>query len=201
MSKQASRQTVVWLQTNWSGVEANLGEIETGNSKLETGKPHSASALARLAHASQILGRPVSSFNDLSQAEGDRLVLVYKQELGEEYKEPGYQGARKWSRKRPGNKTVDNLMPTKLAQIAAELWGGEWPAMLSARVRNRFLTPDTRRLTSSQARSLVEEMLQRIAVREIGKRHEPPIAREEIEAEKEQLRKRFFTTETQRRGA
>lgn len=194
MSKPASKATIIWLQVNWKAVESNLGEIDVSRvvTRDAKGKLRGESELARLAHASQILGRPVSSFSDLSQAEGDRLVLVYKQELGEEYKEPGYQGARRWSRKRPKRALVDSLMLTKLAEIAADLWPENGPYFLGQRCHQRFRASMPGLLTPAQARSLVEELLQRIAVRECRKRHEPPITREEIESEKEVWRKRFF---------
>ena len=195
----ASRGTVVWLQTNWKSVEANLGEIPLDESLRcapagMCSRRRSDSEMARISHASQILARPISSFNDLSQSEGDKLVLVYKQELGQEYKtSTGYQGARRKQAGRRSTASPDELL--KLGEIAVELWHGEgedWFQLLCARAMQRFRVPNPQSLTPGQARSMVEEMLQRIAVRECRKRHEPPITREEIEAEKEVWRKKFF---------
>jgi hypothetical protein len=79
--------------------------------------------------------------------------------------------------------------------MACDLFGERWQALLAARIADRFQTPDTRHLTPAQSRSLVEELLQRLAVRVIADRHQPPIYRAEIEAEKVALRSRYFGAE------
>lgn len=72
------------------------------------------------------------------------------------------------------------------------LHGEDWFQLLCARVMQRFRVANPQSLMPGQARSMVEELLQRIAVRECRKRHVPPITREEIEAEKEVWRRKFF---------
>jgi hypothetical protein len=177
----ATRKTITWLQLNWKGVEAKLGD----------GGADSKSA--RLAHAASILQRPVATFNDLSQAEADRLVLSYKQELGEEFKPAGYQGARRWSRPRPSNMEVDGLILVRIGEMSSELWEGDWGAMLERRVCERFGVADARALTPSQARSMVEELLQRIFVRDCrASGYTGEIPRTMIERGKEYLRAKFF---------
>jgi hypothetical protein len=208
MSKPASRELIRKLVIEWPKAEAGLGEIEV-RSQEPGDKKKSASDLARLVHASEVLGRPISTFNDLSMAEGLKLLSVYKEATGEEFKPAavGYGGARRWSRKRDSGLGVrgSGIMLVKIAEIASELFLGNWLEPLKARCMERFRHSDPRALTPGQARSLVEELMQRLAVKRIRERRdsgigirdtgkpEQPISRVEIEAEKEVLRRRFFS--------
>jgi hypothetical protein len=194
MSKPASPALIRKLAIEWPNVEAGLGEIDISAYEQIRRTP---SEKARLAHASQILRRPVATFNDLSMSEALRLLSVYKEATGEEFKPAGvgYQGARRrgtpWRARTSAS--PDELL--KLGEIAVELWhaeGEDWFQLLCARVMQRFRVANPQSLMPGQARSMVEELLQRIAVRECRKRHVPPITREEIEAEKEVWRRKFF---------
>ena len=141
-----------------------------------------------------------------------RLLAVYKEATGEEFKGPGYgtgyQGAWRKNQARISKASPDELL--KLGEISVELWnahGEDWFKLLCARTMQRFRVSNPRFLTPGQARSMVEELLQRIAVKRIRARHiydglpqDAPISRHDIEEDKEVLRKRFFTAEAQRRG-
>jgi hypothetical protein len=81
---------------------------------------------------------------------------------------------------------------TRIGQMAVELFGERWNELLAARCAERFQTSSLQSLSPRHARALVEELLQRLAVRNIADRHQPPIGRAEIEVEKADLRKRFF---------
>lgn len=88
MSKPASSALIRKLNIEWPKVEAGLGEIDIPESPTPNpeSRKRSPSDLARLAHASQILRRPVATFNDLSISEALCLLSVYKESTGEEFK-------------------------------------------------------------------------------------------------------------------
>jgi len=195
-AQAASREIIRWLCVNWHEVERNLGEISVPEwLRTRPGKPRAESDLARLAYAGEIVRRPLASFNDLAMAEALRLVKHWNQELGREFKPRGmgYQGARRRPAGRPAIPArVSDGEILKIAEMAADLWGSRWSELLTARAADRFRVHSPQSLTPGQARSLVEELLQRLAVRQIADRHQPPISREEIEAEKAGLRARYF---------
>jgi hypothetical protein len=165
-AKPASRELIRKLAIEWPKVEAGLGAIDISAYEQIRRTPREK---ARLAHASEILQRPVATFNDLSMAEGLKLLSVYKEATGEEFKPlaVGYGGVRRWSRKRPASMIVDGSILWRIGEIASALFPGNWSEALGARCMERFRNPDPRALTPSQARSLVEELLQRLAVRKI----------------------------------
>jgi hypothetical protein len=192
----ATRKTITWLQINWKGVEANLGDTGTCDT----------SRSLRMDYATSLLGRPISTFNDLSQAEADRLVMAYKQELGEEFKGPGYGGGRH-RQKAAGNGqfAASAYELLKLSEISCELWNGmgeDWFQLLCARVNERFGAANPQALTPRQAKYMVEELLQRLFVRDCrASGYAGEISRKMIEAGKEYLRAKFFTTGTPACGA
>ena len=149
------------------------------------------SRTARLEYCSAILARPVSSAKDLSIEEAQTVLKAMREEVGQEWKARGGGGRRAQALRHP---KVSGAEQTKIGELAVDLWGERWNELLSARLLERFRVASPRSLTPSQARSIIEEMLARIAVRNIADRHQPPIPRAEIEAEKAGLRERYFGT-------
>ena len=157
---------------------------------------------ARLDYCSVILGRPVPSAKDLSSDEAEKVLQAMRQEVGQEWKPRGasfgrlrrmaqnFSSARRAEALR--HPKISGAEQTKLAEMAADLWGERWNALLEARLSDRFRVSGVSFLSPAQARSLVEELLQRLAVRNIADKHQPPITRAEIEAEKAVLRAKYF---------
>lgn len=82
------RGLITWLAITWPRVKSSLDGVDIPQAVIAAnrcgprgGLRHSASGLARLAHAALILGRGVASFNDLTLDEAKKLKAVYAKEL------------------------------------------------------------------------------------------------------------------------
>ena len=210
--KPISKSQVRAIHTLWREVSPGVAELSNDRAigpsgdlqspnHLITKSPNEAERAARLAYISQILMRPIATSKDLSKDEAQRVIERMKQEVGQDFRPAGYRGARKqqpavkgsWQEREP------ELGDVPIAQVAAELFGQGWQENLAARTSERFGAGALRALTGGQRRSLVEELLQRIAVRNIksqkpggGALKEIKISRKEIEREKARLRGKFF---------
>jgi hypothetical protein len=165
----------------WRVIDAGRGEERESRS-------------ARLEYCSAVVKRPVASALELSSDEALRVIEAMKQETGQEWRPRGQWAVG--SRQKAGAMSRSSLVTGHLSliigELAADLWGEHWHELLSARLNQRSRSSSVRSLAGWQARQLVEELLQRIAVRKIADRQPPAITRAEIEEEKAVLRKRFF---------
>ncbi len=179
-----SRDQLRAIQSIWPAIDA--GRCDDRSSRE-----------ARLDFCSQVIGRPLASAKDLSKDEAEKVLQAMKQEIGQEWKPRGYRGRRRSGRGKP----IAEVEQIRLGEMAADLFGERWPEMLAARLLERFRVKSPRSLYGWQARQMVEELLQRLAVLHIADRHQPPIARTEIEEEKARLRKHYFSAEAGRKSS
>lgn len=188
-------------------IHAMWREISPGISQSsEHGFGAAAERAARLAWISEIILRPLPTTRDLSRDEAQRVIERMKAELGQEFRPAPYRGRKKSKGKRQRVKveTASSWMAVKLAELAAELWPPpeDWRQRLRARLADpHYAVARVQDLSRRQAWNLKEELLQRIAVRNLkidsrfsgDDAQSKPVSRTEIEAEKARLRANFFS--------
>jgi len=184
-AKPLSADQLAALHAIWKQIDAGRGDDRPSRE-------------ARLDFCAAVIKRPLATTKDLSREEAQQVIQAMKQETGQEWRPPGagWRGRRRKSGAIRAR--ISAAEQAKIGALAADLWGERWNEMLAARCQERFRVASLNSLTPRSARQLVEELLQRVAVIHIANRHQPPIARAEIEAEKEILRKRYFTDKKQR---
>jgi len=170
----------------WRQVSMGLGAGDSGLGAEQTERE------LRLGWISNVVSRPLATSKDLSNDEALKVIEAMKQETGQAWRSAG-RGRRRQSKIQNQKSKISAAEATRIAELAADLWGERWNGLLAARLQERFRVPSPQSLAPAQARLLVEELLQRLAVRHIADRHQPPIPRVEIEAEKARLRRKYFS--------
>jgi hypothetical protein len=126
---------------------------------------------ARLAWANEVLGRvvaPVGVYPDKGRdrQDGDQRSPLQNPLLQSwsELKVGEIRFLIKKAREQSGDGAA--YRTTLLARIAADLWGAEWDAQLTARLVQRWRVARPDALTAAQAHAEIEELLSRLARRD-----------------------------------
>lgn len=123
----------------------------------------------------------IASWSDLTRSEAGRLIAAMKRDLGPDAVQPKVS---------PAGRGI-------IAALAVELFGGEWDRLLHLRIEARFRVGRIDRLTPHQVQELAEELLSRIAHRDL-RRHGAPyyggleIPGDALKEKIEEVRERFM---------
>jgi hypothetical protein len=99
---------------------------------------------ARHRWSTEVLHRPVTTWATLTYGEANRLLRALKEASG-------------------SNAAWRAL---KLGELAAELFGGQWHAILRERLMQRFRVPSPESLAPNEAHAEIKELLSRMARRD-----------------------------------
>lgn len=124
----------------WKEISPNF-EFEPDESEAQ---PERA---ARLRYANDKLGFHVTSWNGLSRSAAGKLIAAMRADLG--------------------RRNLPSRAQKMILALAVELWPEHWDAALRDRIGVRFRVGKVEDLTPSDAHALIDELLSRIARRDL----------------------------------